>query len=122
MKTKYFAVKIRKQMTSGQIRLVMEARYFENGRSRDDFELYIVGGDHGDRAWIFLRTTGDGLRSSGRWDADMVNGKSTYFTTNTTYHDTGAEAARWIEQVRAHLHKLDAHADHMLAEIAALGD
>lgn len=120
MKSKYFAVKTRKQVTGGRIKLDMEARYFEAGQVRDDFLDSQQGGGAGWRAHIFNKATDMYLRSSGRWDDEKVGGESFHFAINTTYHDTGAEASRWIERVRQHLHKLDTHHDHMFAECAAL--
>ncbi|MEM4720564.1 MAG: hypothetical protein QXT73_00705 [Candidatus Methanomethylicaceae archaeon] len=107
MQTKHFTVKIEKRLVGGEICITMGVR--QQG---------------GALAYIFVEDpSGDGyrLREDTFWSGGGPMGKLLSALSSRRFK-TAAEAARWIEEVRQFLLRLDAVCDERLREIEALPD
>lgn len=105
METRYFKVEVSKASSNGQIRIVM--------RATEHLEPRTIASAH-----IFERCYDESiLRGDLKWDSGRTG---EYLPKAVRFFETGAEAARWIEEVRQRLHQLDQRVEFLKAEIEAL--
>ena len=119
MKTKHFAVKIGKGMDDGLIKLTLCAKYFSDKSLTNDTEITMTGsgGKYGQDANIFCTSSFRKLRQTPIWNSYTEGGMTSYLTEKFS---TGAEAQRFIFEVKEHINMLEHHISCLEREISAL--